>query len=292
MVFSNESVIRIIWPKYWSFSFSISPSKEYSGLISFRINWFDLFAVQGTLKGILQHHNLKAETLLCQQRSVWSRLWFFQWSRMDVRVGLWRKLSTKKLMLLNCGVGEDLRVPWTARRLNQSILREISPGYSLEGLMLSWNSNTLATSCGELTHWKRPWCWEGLGAGGEGDNRGWHGWMASPTQWAWVWVNSGSWWCTGRPGMLWFMGLQRVGHNWVTELNWTDWWLCHPFKVCTLSLSFLIYLKFTFIFVWLKSSGAFLGLLAKKPFSPLFLLGKTPASMIFPEFQRADSSYC
>ena len=125
-----------------------------------------------------------------------------------------------------------LRVPWTSRRSNQYIIKEISPGYSLEGLMLSWNSNTLATSCGELTHWKRPWCWEGLGAGGEGDNRGWHGWMASPTQWAWVWVNSGSWWCTGRPGMLWFMGLQRVGHNWVTELNWTDWWLCHPFKGC------------------------------------------------------------
>ena len=66
----------------------------------------------------------------------------------------------------------------------------------------------LATSCKELTHWKRPWCWEGLGAGGEGDDRGWDGWMASPTQWAWVWVNSGSWWWTGRPGVLQFMGLQ------------------------------------------------------------------------------------
>ena len=76
-----------------------------------------------------------------------------------------------------------LRVPWTARRCNQSILKEISPGCSLEGLMLSWNSNTLVTSCEELTHWKRPWCWEGLGAGGEGDDRGWDGWMASPTRW-------------------------------------------------------------------------------------------------------------
>ena len=64
-----------------------------------------------------------------------------------------------------------LRVPWTARRSNQSILNEISPEYSLEGLMLTWNSNTLATWCEELTHWKRPWCWEGLGAGGEGDDR-------------------------------------------------------------------------------------------------------------------------
>ena len=72
-----------------------------------------------------------------------------------------------------------------------------------------------------LTHWKRLWCWEGLGAGGEGDDRGWGGWMASLTQWTWVWVNSRSWWWTGRPGMLWFMGSQRVGHDWATELNWT-----------------------------------------------------------------------
>ena len=74
----------------------------------------------------------------------------------------------------------------------------------------------------ELTYWKRLWCWEGLGAGGEGDDRGWGGWMASPTQWMWVWVNSRNWWWTGRPGMLQFMGSQRVGHDWVTELNWTE----------------------------------------------------------------------
>ena len=78
----------------------------------------------------------------------------------------------------------------------------------------SWNSSTLATSYEELTHWKRLWCWEGLGAGGEGENRGWDGWMASLTQWAWVWVNSGSWWWTGRPGVL------RL--NWAIELNWTE----------------------------------------------------------------------
>ena len=85
-----------------------------------------------------------------------------------------------------------------------------------------WNSSTLATSCQELTHWKRLWCWEGLGAGGEGDDRGWDGWMASPTRWMWVWVNSGSWWWTGRPGVLRFMGSQRVGYDWATELNWTE----------------------------------------------------------------------
>ena len=86
----------------------------------------------------------------------------------------------------------------------------------------SWNSSTLATSCEELIHWRRPWCWEGLGAGGERDDRGWDGWMASPTQWTWVWVYSGSWWWTESPGVLRFMVSQRVGHDWATELNWTE----------------------------------------------------------------------
>ena len=93
-VFSNELVLRIRWPKYWSFSFSISPSNEYSGLISFRIDWLDLFVVQGTLKSLLQHHSSKASIL--------------------------RRSAFKE----------------TARRSNQSILKEISPEYSLEGLML------------------------------------------------------------------------------------------------------------------------------------------------------------
>ena len=106
-----------------------------------------------------------------------------------------------------------LRVPWTARRSNQSILKEISSGCSLEGLIWSWNANILATWCKELTHLKRPWCWERLRAGGEGNDRGWDGWMASLTRWTWVWVDSGSWWWTGRPGVLQFMGSQRVRHD-------------------------------------------------------------------------------
>ena len=112
-----------------------------------------------------------------------------------------------------------LRVPWTARRSNQSILKEISPGCHWKDWCWSWNSNTLATSCEELTHWKKPWCWERLGAGGEGDDRGWDGWMASPTRRTWVWVNSRSWWWTGRPGVLRFMGSQRV----VTLSRLSDW---------------------------------------------------------------------
>ena len=115
-----------------------------------------------------------------------------------------------------------LRVSWTARWSNQSILKEISPEYSLEGLMLKLELQTLATWWEELTHWKRPCCWERLRAGREGGDRGWDGWMASPKQWTRVWVNSGSWWRTGKPGMLKSMGSQRVRHDWVTELNRTN----------------------------------------------------------------------
>ena len=115
-----------------------------------------------------------------------------------------------------------LRVPWTARRSNQSVLKRPVLGVHWKDWCWGWNSNTLATSCEELTHWKRRWCWEGLRAGGEGDNRGWNGWMASPTQCTWICVYSGSWWWTMRPGVLQSMGSQRVGHNWVTELNWTS----------------------------------------------------------------------
>ena len=71
-------------------------------------------------------------------------------------------------------------------------------------------------------HWKRLWCWERSKAGGEGNNRGWDGWMASPTWWTWVWASSGSWWWTGRPGVLQSTGSQGVGHDWATELNWTE----------------------------------------------------------------------
>ena len=114
-----------------------------------------------------------------------------------------------------------LRAPWTARRSNRSILKEISPGISLEGMMLKLKLQYFGYLMWRVDSSERPWCWKGLGAGGEGDDRGWDGWMATLTQWTWVWVNSGSWWWTGRPGMQQFMGSQRVGHVWATELNWT-----------------------------------------------------------------------
>ena len=125
-------------------------------------------------------------------------------------------------MLLNCGVEEDsceslgLQGDPTSPSKRRSVL-----SVHWKDWCWSWNSNTLATWCEELTHLKRPWHWERLRAGEEGDDRGWDGWMASPTQWTWVCVNSRSWRWTGRPGMLWFMGSQRVGHDWATELYWT-----------------------------------------------------------------------
>ena len=117
-----------------------------------------------------------------------------------------------------------LRVLWTARRSNQSILKEFSLDYSLETLMLKLKLQSFVNWCKELTHFKRPWCWERFKAGEEGD-RGWDGWMASPNQWTWVWVSSGIWRSIGKPGVLLAMGLQRVGHDWATELTWIEFLL-------------------------------------------------------------------
>ena len=150
-------------------------------------------------------------------RSLWLRFVLpasWTWTQTDLsKVGIY--------WLINCGVGED---SWESLGLQgdptSPFWRRSALGFLWKDWCESWNSSTLATSCEELTHWKRLWCWEGLGAGWEGDDRGWDGWMASLTWWTWVWVDSGSWWWTGRPGVLWFMGSQRVGHDWVTELNW------------------------------------------------------------------------
>ena len=115
-----------------------------------------------------------------------------------------------------------LRVPWTAKRSNQSILRKSVLNIYSKDWCWSWSSNTLATSCKEPISWKRPWCWERLKTGGEGDDRGWDGWMVSLTQWTWVWASSGTWWWTGRPGVP----VHGVSKSWTrlsdwTELNWT-----------------------------------------------------------------------
>ena len=142
-----------------------------------------------------------------------------------------------------------LRIPWTSRTANQS-KRKLVLNTHWKDWCWGWNSNTLATWCEELTHFKIPWCWERLKAGREGDDRGSDGWMASPTQQTWVWVNSGIWWWTGRPGVLRSMGSQRVRQDWVTELNWMNvhlplrvtffggyscWWSCRSGIFCTIN---------------------------------------------------------
>ena len=130
---------------------------------------------------------------------------FFHWRIDAFELWCWRRL---------------LRVPWSARKSNQSILKEISPGCSLEGLMLKLKLQYFGHLMCRVDSLEKTLMLEGLGAG-EGGERGRDDWMASPTGCTWVWVNSGSWWWSGRPGMLWFMGSQRVGHDWETELNWS-----------------------------------------------------------------------
>ena len=125
-------------------------------------------------------------------------------------------------MVFNCGVGEDSWESLGQQRFNLYILKEISPEYSLEGLMLKWKLQYFGHLMRKTDSFEKTLMLERLKEGGKGDDRGWGGWMASLTQWTWVWVNSRSWCWTGRPGMLQSVGSQRVGHNWVTEQYWTE----------------------------------------------------------------------
>ena len=116
---------------------------------------------------------------------------------------------------------KTLESPLDWRRSNQSILKEISPGCSLEGMMLKLKLQYFGHLMKRVDSLAKTLMLGGIGGRRRTDDRGWDGWMASLTQWTWVWVDSRSWWWTGRPGVLWFMGSQRVRHNWATELNWT-----------------------------------------------------------------------
>ena len=133
------------------------------------------------------------------------------WMRETIKKAECQKMDAFKLWCWR----RLLRIPWTVRRSNQSILKE----YSLEGLILKLKIQYFGHLMQRTDSLERLWCWERLKAE-EGDNRRWDVWMASPTQWTWVWANSGSWWWTGRPGVLQSMGSQRVRHDWATELNW------------------------------------------------------------------------
>ena len=154
-------------------------------------------------------------------------------------------------MLLNCVVGGDSWESLGQKDQTSQSSRKSTLNIHWKDWCWSWNSNTLATWCEELAHFKRPWCWEGLGTGGKWDDKGWDGWMASPTWWTWVWVSSGSWWWTGRPGVLWFTASQRVGHDWATEMNWTNW-ACQISQIMGLELRVHIKKEIVPICKWIK----------------------------------------
>ena len=115
---------------------------------------------------------------------------------------------------------KTLEIPLYSKEIQPVHPKGVSSGCSLKGLILKLKLQYFGYLMRRAGSFKRPWCWERLRAGGEGDSRGWDGWIASSTQWTWVWVDSGSWWWTGRPGVLQFMGSQRVGHDWVVD--WTE----------------------------------------------------------------------
>ena len=152
-----------------------------------------------------------------------------------------------------------LRVPWTARRSNQSILKEISPACSLEGLMLKLKLQSFGHLMRRADSFERPWCWERLKARGEGDDRGWDGWMASPTWWVWVWVSSGSWW-TGKAGVL------PWGRKESDTTEWLNWLTCdcyiedhrmgNMYVVAGCSIAGYSSRKYLLSYYWLQRRGS------------------------------------
>ena len=163
-------------------------------------------------------------------------------SKNNTQLWMWWVISKVRCCKEQCGIGtvdclagasplpldvgedtwESLGLQGDPTRLSE---RKSVPNIHWKDWSWIWNSKTLATWCGEPTHLKRPWYWERLNVG-EGNDREWDGWMASPTWWTWVWASSSSWWWTGKPGMLQSMGSQRAGHNWVTELDSDRAWVC------------------------------------------------------------------
>ena len=163
--------------------------------------------VMTKLNSILKNRDITLLTKICTVKAMVFPVVMYESESWTIKKAEWWRTNVFELCVRE--------VPWTARRSNQSILEKISPEYSLKGLMLKlklqyfghlmWRANSLEKNIQEILN------------AGEGDNIGWDGWMASPTQWTWVWANSGRWWRTGRPGMLQSMGLQRVKHDRVTE---------------------------------------------------------------------------
>ena len=184
------------------------------------------------LDSIFKSRDITLQTKVCLVKAMVSPVVTYGCESWTVKKAERRRIDASELWCWR----RLLRVPWTARRSNQSILKEINLGISLEGMMLKLKFQYFGHLMWRVDSWKRLWCWEGLGAGGEGDNWGWDGWMASLTRWVWVWVNCGSWWWTARPGVLRFMESQRVRYDWATELNWTDYFntilKSTPYNIC------------------------------------------------------------
>ena len=183
---------------------------------------------------------------------------------MDMKIGLWRKLSAKEWCFWTVVLEKTLESSLDCKEIQPVHSKRVQSWVFIGRTDAETETPILWPPHAELTDWKRPWCWEGLGAGGEGDDRGWDGWMAPPTWWTWVWVNSRSWWWTGRPGVLRFMGLQRVRHNWVTKLNWTDFSLSVFFGEMTKSFAYFslgLLLLILLFFCWVVIIYVFLYLL-------------------------------
>ena len=138
---------------------------------------------------------------------------------MDVRAGLWRKLSAKNWCFWTVVLEKTLESPLDCKEIQPVHPKADQSWVSIEGLRLKLKLQYFGHLMQRADSLEKTLMLGGIGAGGEGDDRGWDGWMASLTRWTWVWVNSGSWWWTGRAGVLQFMGSQRVGHGWVTELT-------------------------------------------------------------------------
>ena len=201
----------IWWPEYWSFSFSIRPFNEY-------VYSATLETTKYTKKPNIWR-SLNSFTLPTKVRLVKAMVFpvvMYGCESWTIKKTECRRIDAFELWCWR----RLLKVPGTARRSSQSILKEISPEYSLEGLMLKLKLQYFDHLMQRTDSFEKTLMLGKMKAGGEGDNRGWDGWMASLTQWTWVWASSGNWWWTGKPDMLQSMESQRVGHDWVTEVNW------------------------------------------------------------------------
>ena len=214
------------WPKtiITSFLFKANKSIKNNPCISKKANFQGVFIkswrkVMTNLDSIFKSRDITLPTKVHLVKSMVFPVVMYGYESWTIKKAECRRTDAFELWYWR----RFLRIPWTARRSNQSHPKGdqswvfIGRTHIKAETPIPW-----ATWCKELTHWKRSWCWERLKVGGEGDDRGWDGWTASPTWWTWVWVDSGMWWASGRSGVLQSTGSQRLGHDWATVLKWTE----------------------------------------------------------------------